>query len=131
MRHIGLCCLAKHLRGQVQRGPSCVRSAVLSVVLRYTVGKITPEKLREIRSSDFKAQMSQRFPPNGSSTTPPHRSHDFKWKDYCPMVFRCAQPRSLCSSSTQRPLTQLFVQSSFALESDSIAMMHGLLWKPA
>lgn len=57
---------------------------------RYTVGKITPEKYREIRASDFKAQMSQRFPPNGSSTTPPHRSHDFKWKDYCPMVFRCA-----------------------------------------
>lgn len=55
---------------------------------RYTVGKITPAKNREVKPSDFRAQMSQRFPPNGSSTTPPHRSHDFKWKDYCPMVFK-------------------------------------------
>ncbi|XP_040995455.1 phosphatidylinositol 4-phosphate 5-kinase 6-like isoform X2 [Juglans microcarpa x Juglans regia] len=29
-----------------------------------------------------------RFPPEGSKHTPPHQSCDFKWKDYCPVVFR-------------------------------------------
>ena len=28
------------------------------------------------------------FPRIGSSATPPHPSGDFKWKDYCPTVFK-------------------------------------------
>ena len=28
------------------------------------------------------------FPRNGSQYTPSHKSIDFDWKDYCPMVFR-------------------------------------------
>jgi 1-phosphatidylinositol-4-phosphate 5-kinase len=28
------------------------------------------------------------FPKEGSQLTPTHQSEDFKWKDYCPMVFR-------------------------------------------
>ncbi|KAG1359626.1 putative Phosphatidylinositol 4-phosphate 5-kinase 9 [Cocos nucifera] len=28
------------------------------------------------------------FPKEGSQLTPPHHAEDFKWKDYCPMVFR-------------------------------------------
>lgn len=57
---------------------------------RYTVGKITPIQRREVRASDFgpRASFWMYFPKVGSQLTPPHQSEDFKWKDYCPMVFR-------------------------------------------
>lgn len=59
-------------------------------MVRYTVGKITPIQRREVRVSDFgpKASFWMDFPKEGSQLTPPHQSEDFKWKDYCPMVFR-------------------------------------------
>ncbi|XP_039135294.1 LOW QUALITY PROTEIN: phosphatidylinositol 4-phosphate 5-kinase 9-like [Dioscorea cayenensis subsp. rotundata] len=62
----------------------------LQLGIRYTVGKITPIQRREVRTSDFGRQASfwMDFPKAGSQQTPPHRSEDFKWKDYCPMVFR-------------------------------------------
>lgn len=57
---------------------------------RYTVGKITPVPMREVRYSDFGEQSRIRmyFPRKGSQLTPPHSSIDFYWKDYCSMVFR-------------------------------------------
>lgn len=57
---------------------------------RYTVGKITPVPLREVRESDFgrSARIKMYFPRKGSQFTPPHKSSDFYWMDYCPMVFR-------------------------------------------
>ena len=65
----------------------------LQLGIRYTVGKITPEPMRDISpSSDFgpKARIWMNFPRQGSQLTPPHhQSTDFKWKDYCPVVFRC------------------------------------------
>lgn len=62
----------------------------LQLGIRYTVGKMTPVPMREVRSSDFgdRARIRMYFPKKGSQFTPPHRSIDFKWKDYCPMVFR-------------------------------------------
>lgn len=62
----------------------------LQLGIRYTVGKITPVQRREVRSSDFgpRASFWMNFPKDGSQLTPPHQSDDFKWKDYCPMVFR-------------------------------------------
>ena len=59
-------------------------------LVRYTVGKITPVQRREVRASDFgpRASFWMNFPKEGSQLTPPHQSEDFKWKDYCPMVFR-------------------------------------------
>ena len=33
-------------------------------------------------------QVKVNFPRKGSSATPPHPSGDFKWKDYCPKVFK-------------------------------------------
>lgn len=46
--------------------------------------------LRELKESDFdpKEKFWTRFPPEGSKITPPHQSTEFRWKDYCPMVFR-------------------------------------------
>ncbi|RWV81856.1 hypothetical protein GW17_00056689 [Ensete ventricosum] len=62
----------------------------LQLGIRYTVGKITPVPMREVRSSDFgtRARIRMYFPSKGSQFTPPHSSIGFFWKDYCPMVFR-------------------------------------------
>ncbi|XP_048638102.1 phosphatidylinositol 4-phosphate 5-kinase 7 isoform X1 [Brassica napus] len=62
----------------------------LQLGIRYTVGKITPVPRRDVRASDFgkKARTVMFFPKDGSNFTPPHKSIDFSWKDYCPMVFR-------------------------------------------
>ncbi|KAG7653846.1 Phosphatidylinositol-4-phosphate 5-kinase core [Arabidopsis suecica] len=62
----------------------------LQLGIRYTVGKITPVPRREVRASDFgkNARTKMFFPRDGSNFTPPHKSVDFSWKDYCPMVFR-------------------------------------------
>ncbi|MFS8005081.1 putative 1-phosphatidylinositol-4-phosphate 5-kinase [Helianthus anomalus] len=62
----------------------------LQLGIRYTVGKITPVQKREVRGSDFgpRASFWMQFPKAGSQLTPTHQSEDFKWKDYCPMVFR-------------------------------------------
>ncbi|GFY88523.1 phosphatidylinositol-4-phosphate 5-kinase family protein [Actinidia rufa] len=62
----------------------------LQLGIRYTVGKITPVPMREVRPSDFgeRARIRMYFPRKGSQFTPPHYSVDFYWKDYCPMVFR-------------------------------------------
>ena len=49
--------------------------------------------LRELKPSDFdpKEKFWIKFPGEGSKITPPHQSVEFRWKDYCPMVFRyCA-----------------------------------------
>ncbi|PIA43607.1 hypothetical protein AQUCO_01900184v1 [Aquilegia coerulea] len=62
----------------------------LQLGIRYTVGKITPIQRREVRTSDFgpRASFWMNFPKAGSQLTPTHQSEDFRWKDYCPMVFR-------------------------------------------
>ncbi len=70
----------------------------LQLGVRWSVGRVTPERPRELTEKDYAmnsplASVSARFPRRGSSTTPPHASHDFKWKDYCPMVFRKLRER--------------------------------------
>ncbi|KAL4348824.1 hypothetical protein GQ457_17G001910 [Hibiscus cannabinus] len=62
----------------------------LQLGIRYTVGKITPVPKRDVRAADFsdRARITMFFPRRGSQFTPPHKSIDFYWKDYCPMVFR-------------------------------------------
>ncbi|KAL5558344.1 hypothetical protein UlMin_034555 [Ulmus minor] len=61
----------------------------LQLGIRYSVGKHA-SILRKLKQNDFdpKEKFWTRFPPEGSSKTPPHQSSDFRWKDYCPMVFR-------------------------------------------
>ncbi|XP_065875506.1 phosphatidylinositol 4-phosphate 5-kinase 1-like [Euphorbia lathyris] len=61
----------------------------LQLGIRYSVGK-HDSLMRGLRQSDFdpKEKFWTRFPPEGSKSTPPHQSVDFKWKDYCPTVFR-------------------------------------------
>ncbi|KAF1893679.1 hypothetical protein Lal_00002190 [Lupinus albus] len=57
--------------------------------IRYSVGKLA-SVVRDLRPGDFdpKEKFWTRFPPEGSKFTLPHQSVDFRWKDYCPVVFR-------------------------------------------
>ncbi|KAL0799111.1 hypothetical protein Bca101_054286 [Brassica carinata] len=61
----------------------------LQLGIRYSVGKHA-SIVRELKQNDFdpKEKFWTRFPPEGTKTTPPHQSVDFRWKDYCPLVFR-------------------------------------------
>lgn len=58
--------------------------------IRYSVGKPGSTQPRELKPSDFDPMEKFwiRFPSEGSKITPPHQSPDFRWKDYCPLVFR-------------------------------------------
>ncbi|KAJ4967036.1 hypothetical protein NE237_018885 [Protea cynaroides] len=61
----------------------------LQLGIRYSVGK-PASTLRDLKPSDFdpREKFWTRFPTEGSKITPPHQSVEFRWKDYCPMVFR-------------------------------------------
>ncbi|KAG0485278.1 hypothetical protein HPP92_009161 [Vanilla planifolia] len=62
----------------------------LQLGISYSVGKPALTRRRELRLSDFdpREKFWTRFPPEGSKITPPHQTAEFRWKDYCPMVFR-------------------------------------------
>ncbi|KAL6649625.1 hypothetical protein ACP70R_013849 [Stipagrostis hirtigluma subsp. patula] len=62
----------------------------LQLGISYSVGKSSALPFRKLSSSDFdpREKVWTRFPPEGSKLTPPHHSLDFRWKDYCPAVFR-------------------------------------------
>ncbi|GAV76221.1 PIP5K domain-containing protein/MORN domain-containing protein [Cephalotus follicularis] len=61
----------------------------LQLGIRYSVGKHA-SMVRDLKPSDFdpKEKFWTRFPAEGSKLTPPHQSTEFRWKDYCPVVFR-------------------------------------------
>ncbi|XP_077224341.1 phosphatidylinositol 4-phosphate 5-kinase 1-like [Tasmannia lanceolata] len=62
----------------------------LQLGIRYAVGKSVSVAMRDLRPADFdpREKFWTRFPSEGSKVTPPHQSVEFRWKDYCPMVFR-------------------------------------------
>lgn len=62
----------------------------LQLGIRHSVGRPAPIASLDLKASAFdpKEKLWTRFPPEGSKHTPPHQSSDFKWKDYCPLVFR-------------------------------------------
>ncbi|WOL04063.1 hypothetical protein Cni_G12784 [Canna indica] len=61
----------------------------LQLGIRHAVGKQGPSHA-ELKSSAFdpKEKVWTKFPSEGSKHTPPHNSCEFRWKDYCPLVFR-------------------------------------------
>ncbi|MFS8001473.1 putative 1-phosphatidylinositol-4-phosphate 5-kinase [Helianthus anomalus] len=62
----------------------------LQLGIRHSVGRPGPVPSLDLKSSAFnpKEKVWTRFPPEGSKHTPPHQSSEFRWKDYCPLVFR-------------------------------------------
>uniref|UniRef100_A0A0E0QC83 Phosphatidylinositol 4-phosphate 5-kinase n=1 Tax=Oryza rufipogon TaxID=4529 RepID=A0A0E0QC83_ORYRU len=96
----------------------------LQLGIRHAVGKQGPVTL-DLKSSAFdpKEKVWTKFPPEGSKYTPPHNSCDFKWKDYCPQVFRTLRKLfkvdaadymlSLCGSEALRELSSPGKSGSF------------------
>ncbi|KAJ8648514.1 hypothetical protein MRB53_001537 [Persea americana] len=62
----------------------------LQLGIRHSVGRPAPATSLDLKASAFdpKEKIWTRFPPEGTKHTPPHQSCDFRWKDYCPLVFR-------------------------------------------
>ncbi|KAK8661983.1 hypothetical protein V6N13_091571 [Hibiscus sabdariffa] len=62
----------------------------LQLGIRHSVGRPGPAITLELKSSAFdpNEKVWTRFPPEGSKHTPSHQSCEFRWKDYCPLVFR-------------------------------------------
>ncbi|XP_049397590.1 phosphatidylinositol 4-phosphate 5-kinase 6-like isoform X2 [Solanum stenotomum] len=62
----------------------------LQLGIRHSVGRPGPVPSLDLKPSAFdpKEKYWTRFPPEGSKSTPPHPSCEFRWKDYCPKVFR-------------------------------------------
>ncbi|XP_077218255.1 phosphatidylinositol 4-phosphate 5-kinase 6-like [Tasmannia lanceolata] len=62
----------------------------LQLGIRHSVGRPAPATSLDLKASAFdpKEKVWTKFPPEGTKHTPPHQSCEFKWKDYCPLVFR-------------------------------------------
>ncbi|KAK8929028.1 Phosphatidylinositol 4-phosphate 5-kinase 6 [Platanthera zijinensis] len=98
----------------------------LQLGIRHAVGKQPgqPTSL-DLKSSAFdpREKVWTKFPPEGTKHTPPHQSCDFRWKDYCPLVFRTMRKLfkvdaadymlSLCGNDALRELSSPGKSGSF------------------
>ncbi|KAK3119719.1 hypothetical protein QOZ80_9AG0674270 [Eleusine coracana subsp. coracana] len=97
----------------------------LQLGIRHAVGRQSAPTSLDLKSSAFdpKEKVWTRFPPEGSKHTPPHQSCDFRWKDYCPLVFRTLRKLfdvdpadymiSLCGDDALRELSSPGKSGSF------------------
>ncbi|KAL2320664.1 hypothetical protein Fmac_029633 [Flemingia macrophylla] len=97
----------------------------LQLGIRHSVARPAPSASLDLKPSAFdpKEKVWTRFPPEGSKYTPPHPSCDFKWKDYCPVVFRTLRKLfkvdpadymlSICGSEALRELSSPGKSGSF------------------
>nr|XP_043622096.1 phosphatidylinositol 4-phosphate 5-kinase 6-like [Erigeron canadensis] len=62
----------------------------LQLGIRHCVGRPAPNESLDLKPTTFDTyeKIWTKFPPEGSKHTPPHQSCDFRFKDYCPLVFR-------------------------------------------
>ncbi|XP_074566690.1 phosphatidylinositol 4-phosphate 5-kinase 6-like isoform X2 [Curcuma longa] len=97
----------------------------LQLGIRHAVGKLPEPKSLDLKASSFdpKEKIWTRFPPEGTKQTPPHPCSDFRWKDYCPLVFRTLRKLfqvdpadymlSICGSDALRELSSPGKSGSF------------------
>ncbi|RDY03526.1 Phosphatidylinositol 4-phosphate 5-kinase 6, partial [Mucuna pruriens] len=97
----------------------------LQLGIRHSVGRPAPTTSLDLKSSAFdpKEKVWTRFPPEGSKHTPPHPSCEFRWKDYCPVVFRALRKLfkvdpadymiSICGNDALRELSSPGKSGSF------------------
>lgn len=97
----------------------------LQLGIRHSVGRPAPSASLDLKSSAFdpKEKVWTRFPPEGSKHTPPHPSCEFRWKDYCPVVFRALRKLfkvdpadymiSICGNEALRELSSPGKSGSF------------------
>ncbi|RDX63736.1 Phosphatidylinositol 4-phosphate 5-kinase 4, partial [Mucuna pruriens] len=97
----------------------------LQLGIRHSVARPAPSASFDLKPSAFDPteKVWTRFPPEGSKYTPPHTCCDFKWKDYCPVVFRTLRKLfnvdpsdymlSLCGNDALRELSSPGKSGSF------------------
>ncbi|KAL8529233.1 hypothetical protein ACS0TY_006602 [Phlomoides rotata] len=97
----------------------------LQLGIRHAVGKSPEATSLDLKSSAFdpRDKVWTRFPTAGSKHTPPHQSCDFRWKDYCPLVFRALRKLfkvdpadymiSICGNDALRELSSPGKSGSF------------------
>uniref|UniRef100_A0A803LT01 Phosphatidylinositol 4-phosphate 5-kinase n=2 Tax=Chenopodium quinoa TaxID=63459 RepID=A0A803LT01_CHEQI len=97
----------------------------LQLGIRHAVGRPAPPTSLDLKSSAFdpKEKVWTKFPSEGSKYTPPHSSCEFKWKDYCPLVFRALRKLfkvdaadymlSICGNEALRELSSPGKSGSF------------------
>ncbi|KAG8391122.1 hypothetical protein BUALT_Bualt01G0155100 [Buddleja alternifolia] len=97
----------------------------LQLGIRHSVGRFAPATSLDLKATafDLRDKMWTRFPPEGSKHTPPHQSCEFRWKDYCPLVFRTLRKLfkvdsadymvSLCGNDALRELSSPGKSGSF------------------
>ena len=61
--------------------------------IRTSVGKFANAATRSLTPADFDQKWDGDFLSKGSTDTPAHNNHDFKFKDYAPLVFREVRER--------------------------------------
>ncbi|KAL8125193.1 phosphatidylinositol 4-phosphate 5-kinase 1-like [Apium graveolens] len=96
----------------------------LQLGIRHSVG-MHASIVRDLKRNDFEPQEKfwTRFPTEGSKMTPPHPSAEFRWKDYCPVVFRhlrimfqvdpAEYMLAICGNDALRELSSLGKSGSF------------------
>ncbi|KAF7836216.1 phosphatidylinositol 4-phosphate 5-kinase 6-like [Senna tora] len=97
----------------------------LQLGIRHSVGRPAPSASLDLKPSAFdpKEKVWTKFPPEGSKHTPPHPSCEFRWKDYCPVVFRALRKLfkvdpadymiSICGNDALRELSSPGKSGSF------------------
>ncbi|GAB2295604.1 Phosphatidylinositol 4-phosphate 5-kinase 4 [Dionaea muscipula] len=97
----------------------------LQLGIRHAVGRQAPPMSLDLKASAFdpKEKFWTKFPPEGSKHTPPHSSCEFRWKDYCPLVFRALRKLfkvdaadymlSICGNEALRELSSPGKSGSF------------------
>ncbi|GAB2267138.1 Phosphatidylinositol 4-phosphate 5-kinase 4 [Dionaea muscipula] len=97
----------------------------LQLGIRHAVGRQAPQTSLDLKANAFdpKEKIWTKFPPEGSKNTPPHTSSEFKWKDYCPYVFRALRKLfkvdaadymlSICGNEALRELSSPGKSGSF------------------
>ncbi|GMH29409.1 hypothetical protein Nepgr_031252 [Nepenthes gracilis] len=97
----------------------------LQLGIRHAVGRQAPPTSLDLKASAFnpKEKFWTKFPKEGSKYTPPHNSCEFKWKDYCPLVFRALRKLfkvdaadymlSICGNEALRELSSPGKSGSF------------------
>ncbi|XP_051124653.1 phosphatidylinositol 4-phosphate 5-kinase 6-like isoform X2 [Andrographis paniculata] len=97
----------------------------LQLGIRHAVGRPGPTVSINAKPSVFDPndKVWTRFPTEGSKHTPPHPSCEFKWKDYCPSLFRTLRRlfkvdpadymMSICGSDALRELSSPGKSGSF------------------
>lgn len=94
-----------HEAGSISRAPSLKEKKIskahpefeltydMMLGIRTTVGQVESKPARDLTPKDYTEKIKLRFPAGGSHSTPAHDMRSFKFKDYCPEVFRNIRKR--------------------------------------